>query len=94
MTPEEIEQPMEEAGWQIDVGFSAYLLVGNNSTLSILAHRWVWDSEHPVFELSDEATDLTYWVREIPTPDEAQELIKEHGRPAQEEYGNPYKQHE
>ena len=94
MTPEEIEQAMEEAGWEIDAGFSAYLLVGNNSTLSILAHRWVWDSEDPVFELSDEATDLTYWVREIPTPDEAQELIKEHGRAAQEEYGNPYKQAE
>ena len=90
MTREEIEQAMEEAGWDVDEGFSAYLLVGNNSTVSILAHQWVWNTNDPVFELSDEATGLTYWVREIPTPEEAQKLINEYGRPAQEEHGNPY----
>jgi hypothetical protein len=94
MTREEIEQAMEEAGWDVDEGFSAYLLVGNNTTVSILAHKWVWDTEAPVFELSNEETGLTYWVKEIPTPDEAQDLINEHGRPADEEYGNPYKEDE
>ena len=92
MTREEIEQAIEAAGWRIDEGFSSHLLVGNDSTLSILAHRWVWATDDPVFELSDEQTDLTYWVREIPTPKRAAELIKEHGRPADEEQGNPYKQ--
>ncbi|MBV9455054.1 MAG: hypothetical protein JOZ19_13205 [Rubrobacter sp.] len=42
MTREEIEQAVEEAGWDIDEGFSAHLLVGANSTVSILAHKWVW----------------------------------------------------
>jgi hypothetical protein len=90
MTREEIEQAMEAAGWDVDEGFSAYLLVGNNHTLSVLAHQWVWNTNDPVFELSDEATGLTYWVREIPTPEAAQELINQYGQPAQEEHGNPY----
>jgi hypothetical protein len=94
MKREEIEQALEDAGWKVDEGFSAQLLVGNNHTLSVLAHQWVWDTDDPVFEISDEDTDLTYWVREIPTPQQAQELIDEHGRPADEEHGNPYKQHE
>jgi hypothetical protein len=92
MTREEIEQAIEAAGWRLDEGFSSQLLVGNNHNLSILAHQWVWGTDDPVFELSDEQTDLTYWVREIPTPDRAEELIKEHGRPADEEQGNLYKQ--
>jgi hypothetical protein len=41
MTREEIEQAMEENGWDVDEGFSSHLLVGNNHTLSILAHEWV-----------------------------------------------------
>ena len=92
MRREEIEQAIQEAGWSIDEGFSGYLLVGNNHTVSILAHRWVWGTDDPVFEISDEHTYLTYWVREIPTPDRAAKLIKEHGGPAEEERGNPYKQ--
>ena len=60
MTRDEIEQAMEAAGWQIDEGFSAHLLVGNNSIVSILAHKWVWGSDDPVFELSNEETGLTY----------------------------------
>jgi len=68
MTREEIEQAIEEAGWRIDEGFSAHLRVGNDSTLSILAHRWVWGTDDPVFELSDEQTDLTYWVRKYLPP--------------------------
>ena len=90
MTREEIEQAIEAAGWDIDEGFSSHLLVGNNTTVSILAHQWVWNSDDPVFELSDEATGLTYWVREIPTPDRAATLIEKHGRPADEEHGNAY----
>jgi len=92
MTREEIEQAIEAAGWRIDDGFSSQLLVGNDSTVSILAHQWVWGTDDPVFEISDEQTDLTYWVREIPTPRQAAQLLEEHGRPADEEHGNPYKQ--
>ena len=94
MTREEIEQALEARGWRIDDGFSTHLIVGNNHTLSILAHQWVWESDDPVFEISDEGTDLTYWVREIPTPAQAQELINEHGGPADEQRGKTYKQEE
>jgi hypothetical protein len=94
MTRDEIEQALEAAGWKVDEGFSTHLIVGNNHTLSLLAHQWVWGTEDPVFELSDEQTDLTYWVREIPHPKRAAELIKEHGGPADEQRGNPYKQEE
>jgi hypothetical protein len=94
MTRDEIEQAMEAAGWRVDEGFSAHLLVGNNHTLSVLAHRWMWNTDDPIFELSDEHTDLTYWVREIPSPERADKLIREHGGPADEQRGNPYKQEE
>jgi hypothetical protein len=39
----------------------------------------------PVFELIDHERDLTYGVWEIPTPEEARELLKEHGLPPAEE---------
>jgi hypothetical protein len=94
MTRDEIEQALEACGWKVDEGFSAHLIVGNNHTLSVLAHQWVWETDDPVFEISDEETDLTYWVREIPTPAQAQELVKERGGPADEQRGNPYKQEE
>jgi len=48
--------------------------------------------DQPVFELSDERGDHTYWVQEIPTPQQAQQLLEERGGPAKEELDNPYKQ--
>ena len=47
-----------------------------------------------MFELSDGERELTYWVREIPTPQQAAELLEEHGGPPEEEWGNPYKRGE
>jgi hypothetical protein len=38
---EEIEQSFLEAGWELDGGFSGHLVVGEDSELSILAHRQV-----------------------------------------------------
>ena len=94
VTWEEIEQGFVEAGWQLDGGFSGHLIVGENENLSILAHKWVWGSDNPVFELGDGERSLTYWVREVPTPQQAAELLEEHGGPPEEERGNPYKQDE
>ncbi|MBV9452598.1 MAG: hypothetical protein JOZ19_00530 [Rubrobacter sp.] len=91
-TREAIEQAIEAAGWRTDDGFSAHLLVGNDSTVSVLAHHWVWGTDDPVFELSDEQTELTYWVREIPPPRRAAQLVEEHGQPADKKRGNRYKQ--
>ena len=47
--------------------------------MSILSPRWAWNLDNPVFELSDELKDLTYWVTEIPTPQQATVLLEEHG---------------
>ena len=48
----------------------------------------------PVFELSSDGEDLTYWIDAIPTPEQASKLIEENGGPSEEERGNPYKQGE
>jgi hypothetical protein len=36
------------------------------------------------------ARDLTYWVQEIPTPQQAAELLEEHGGPPEEDWGDSY----
>ena len=88
-----IEQALTEAGWQLDGGFSAYLIVGHDGyDVSILAHNWVLDMDEPVFELSGDGEDLTYWIDAIPTPKQARQLLEENGGPFEEERGNPYKQ--
>ncbi len=43
------------------------------------------DEDDPVFELVDHEGDLTYAVWEIPTPEEAREMLQEHGQPPPEE---------
>jgi hypothetical protein len=49
-----------------------------------LAHRGVWETEDPLFELIDHERNLTYEVRKIPTPQQAGKLLQEHGQPAEE----------
>jgi hypothetical protein len=90
VTREEIEQNFVEAGWEIDGGFSDHLLIGEDGDLSILAPRWVWGTNDPVFELCDRERNVSYWVREIPTPRQAALLLDEHGGPPEQERGNPY----
>ena len=41
--------------------------------------------DEPLFELIDHERDLTYAVWEIPTPEEAREMLKENGQPPAEE---------
>jgi hypothetical protein len=82
VSPEEIETHFASAGWDLDGSFSDYLVVGySGDGLSILAHKETWDTEDPLFEILDHETMLTYWVREIPTPQRAQELLGEYGEP-------------
>ena len=82
---EAIEQSFASAGWDIDGGFSEYLIIGyNGDGLSILAHREGWETEDTVFELIDHERNLTYSVQEIPTPQQAGKLLQEHGQLAEE----------
>ena len=41
--------------------------------------------DEPLFELIDHEGDTTYAVWQIPTPEEAREMLKEHGQPPAEE---------
>lgn len=83
---EEIEQRLTSAGWNIDHSFSGYLVIGYSGyNLSILPHRGVGkDDNDPHFEILDHLRNITYWVRAIPTPQQAAELLREHGKPPEE----------
>ncbi len=79
MDPKEIEQRFASAGWQIDNGFEGYLVLGDSGNISILAHRGAWGTNDSLFELLDHQRNITYWVEEVPTPQQAQELLEQRG---------------
>ena len=87
MGREEIERAMEEAGWKLDAGFVEELVIGHDSVVSILAYPWAWEDDDPAFEIYHEVKNTTYWVRQIPAPGRAIELIEENGGPPEEERG-------
>lgn len=89
MSREEIERAMEEAGWKLDAGFIDHLVVGHDTVVSILAYPWAWETDEPAFEISHEEKYTTYWVREVPIPQDAIRLIEENGGPPEEERDKP-----
>jgi hypothetical protein len=84
---EAIEQSFTRAGWELDGSFSEYLAIGcNGDSLSILAYaQEAHEPEDPVFELIDHESNLTYGVQEIPSPQQAAQLLQEHGQPPEED---------
>ena len=86
MDREAIEQSFGRAGWELDDSFSEYLIIGHNGDgLSILAYPEAGVTEEdPVFELIDHERNLTYGVQEILTPQQAAQLLQEHGQPPEE----------
>ena len=91
---EEIELAFVAAGWEVAGCSSAHLVAANASgvPLSIWAYGpFGGGSDEQAFELIDRLLELTYWVREIPTPRVASVLIREHGGPPGMERGKPYK---
>ena len=83
---EAIEQSFASAGWEIDGGFSEYLIIGyNGDVLSILAYPEAGEPGGPLFELIDHERNLTYSVQQIPTPRQAGKLLQKHGQLAEEE---------
>ena len=88
---EEMAQRLRSAGWNIDESFSGYLAIGYSGYhLSILPYeREVGqNSNDPRFEILDHMRNVTYWVREIPTPQQASQLLREHGK-SPEEWDKP-----
>ena len=81
MEREEIERRFLEADWELDGSFEDYLLIGHDGErVSLLAHREHWGTDDSVFELLDHEEMTTYWVGEVPTPQQAAQLLREHGR--------------
>jgi hypothetical protein len=90
MKREEIEQRIVEAGWNLDASFEDYLIIGHDGyRISLLAHKECWEADdNPIFELLDHAEMNTYWVHdEVPSPQHAAQLLREHGEPPEE--GDP-----
>jgi hypothetical protein len=84
---EEMAQKLRSAGWNIDESFSGYLVIGYSSYhLSILPYeREVGQNDNnPRFEILDHMRNITYWVQEIPTPQQASQLLRQHGKPPEE----------
>ena len=87
MANKELEQRIASAGWQIDDSFSGHLVIGNdgsNNNVSIVAYLDGWESDDPFFELLDHETDVAYWVRDVPTPQQAAQMLQENGKPPEE----------
>lgn len=77
-----IERSLSGAGWDLDHSFEGYLVIGHDGErVSLLAHRELWGTDEPLFELLDHEEMTTYWVDEVPTPQQAVQLLKEHGQP-------------
>ena len=85
MTQEEIEQGFADVGWQLDGSFYEHLIIGFTRDLSILAYHPAWQSAEPEFQLCDHRNNLSYWVKEIVTPERAARLLEEHGEPILED---------
>ncbi len=86
MANKELEQRIASAGWKIDDGFSGHLVIGNDSgnNVSIVAYLDGWDSDDPLFELLDHETDVAYWVGDVPTPQQAAQMLQENGESPEE----------
>jgi hypothetical protein len=81
MYQKEIEQSFTSAGWDIDGSFTEHLIIGySGDNISLLAHKEVWGTDDPVFEIIDHERLLNYWVRDVPTPYQATTLLEEYGQ--------------
>jgi hypothetical protein len=91
MLAEEIRQDFEAAGWDVGrpVGEEEaerleMAVRGEAGKYTITAHRSVLVLDEPVLELCDRDLSRVAWVRKVPTPDRAAELLAKYGSPADE----------
>lgn len=67
--------------------FKDHLVIGfSGDGISLLAHKEWWGTDEPLLEILDHEKMITYWVREVPSPEQATRLLQEHGRVPQEWY--------
>jgi hypothetical protein len=88
-----VRQQQPVANTSVDVGgiYPEPLTIGNDSDLDVIVRSWTWGSDGPVYELHDAEKNVAYWVLEIPSPQEAAELLRKHGGPPEEERGKHHR---
>ena len=94
MAREEIEIAFVAAGWEVAGRSSPHLVAANagGAPLSIQAYGpFVGVSDEQAFEIINRLLELTYWVREVPTPRVAWALVHEFGGAPGMEWGKPSK---
>ncbi len=84
LVKERIDLKLAEAGWETDGSFSEHLSIGNSGELCVLVHRSTWETDEPAYELYDVWRHVSYWVHEIPTPEQAVTLLGKHGEPPED----------
>ena len=67
------------------------LAIGDDGDLNVSVRSWTWGSGGPEYELHDAEKNVSYWVLEMPSPQKAAELLREHGGPPEEERGKPHR---
>ena len=89
MMAEQIRQDFEAAGWTTGDPISEeeaerleMVVRAEAGRYAIVAHRSVMVLEKPTFELVDTESETVIWVREVPSPQRAAELLARHGLPA------------
>jgi hypothetical protein len=76
LTQEKIVRWLEDAGWWVANWADEDALVGySDDDLLILAHKSEVEAADPTFELYDRKRGLSDWVRVIPTPRVAAQLL-------------------
>ncbi len=80
-----IDRELAGAGWEPDGTFSEHLAIGESGDLCVLVHRGTWETDEPAYELYDAGRHVSYWVLEIPTPDQAAKVLEEYGEPPEGE---------
>jgi hypothetical protein len=80
-----IDRELTNAGWETDGSFAEHLSIGSSGDLCVLVHCSTWETDEPAYELYDVGRHVSYWVHEIPTPEQAAVLLEEHGEPPKEE---------
>jgi hypothetical protein len=80
-----IDRELAEAGWVPDGTFSEHLAIGESDDFCVLVHRSTWDTGDPTYELYDAGRHVSYWVHEIPRPEQAAKLLEKYGEPSEAE---------